>query len=113
MKYLMLVCYDPDFKMDPNEEAPDVEEWVKEMDGRGVRLTGNRTRPASDATTVRVRNREVLLTDGPYAETKEQMAGFDILECADLDEAIEVASKHPMAWAGMIELRPFWPDDED
>jgi hypothetical protein len=113
MKYLMLVCYDPDFKMDPTEEAPDVEKWVEEMDGRGVRLIGNRTRPASDATTVRVRNREVLLTDGPYAETKEQMAGFDIIDCANLDEAIEVASKHPMAWAGMIELRPFWPDDED
>ena len=113
MKYLMLVCYDPDYKAEPDEKEPEVDDWVTEMDGRGIRLMGNRTRPASDATTVRVRNREVLLTDGPYAETKEQMAGFDILECADLDEAIEVASKHPMAWGGMIELRPFWPDDED
>jgi hypothetical protein len=113
MKYLMLVCYDPDFKAEPDDQEPDVNGWVKEMDGRGVRLLGNRTRPATDATTVRVRNREVLLTDGPYAETREQMAGFDIIDCKDLDEAIEVASKHPMAWAGMIELRPFWPDDED
>jgi len=54
-----------------------------------------------------------LLTDGPYAETKDLIAGFDVLECADLDEAIDVASKHPMAWAGAIELRPFWPDGED
>jgi hypothetical protein len=112
MKYLMLVCIDPDNVPARDEAAPDVEEWVREMDAKGIRITGNRTRPASDATTVRVRNREVLLTDGPYAETREQMAGFDILECADLDQAIEVASKHPMAWAGMIELRPFWPDDE-
>jgi hypothetical protein len=112
MKYLMLVCYDPADKIEPDSQEPDVEEWVKEMDGRGVRLTGHRTRPATDATTVRVRNREVLLTDGPYAETREQMAGFDILECKDLDEAIEVASKHPMAWGGMIELRPFWPDED-
>jgi hypothetical protein len=112
MKYLMLVCYDPADKIEPDSQEPDVNDWVKEMDGRGVRLTGHRTRPATDATTVRVRNREVLLTDGPYAETREQMAGFDILECKDLDEAIEVASKHPMAWGGMIELRPFWPDED-
>jgi len=115
MKYLMLVCTDPDYKPSPEdlENAPDVEAWVEEMDGRGVRLMGNRTRPATDATTVRVRNGEVLLTDGPFAETKEQMAGFDIIDCADLDEAIEVSSKHPMAWGGMIELRPFWDDDAD
>jgi hypothetical protein len=112
MKYLMLVCYDPADKIEPDSQEPDVNDWVKEMDGRGVRLTGHRTRPATDATTVRVRNREVLLTDGPYAETREQMAGFDILECKDLDEAIEVASKHPQAWGGMIELRPFWPDED-
>jgi hypothetical protein len=83
------------------------------MDGKGIRLMGDRTRPASAATTVRVRNREVLITDGPFTETKDVIAGFDVLECEDLDQAIEVASKHPMAWAGMIELRPFWPDNED
>ena len=55
---------------------------------------------SSDATTVRVRDGEVLLADGPFAETKEQIAGFDIVECADLDEAIEVAAKHPMARFG-------------
>ncbi len=50
---------------------------------------------------------EVVLADGPFAETKEQIAGFDILECSDLDEAIEVASKHPVARFGALELRPF------
>jgi hypothetical protein len=78
------------------------------MDGRGVRLQGDRLRPVSDATTVRVRDDEVLMTDGPFAETKEQIAGYDILECADLDEAIEVAARHPMARYGAIEVRPFW-----
>lgn len=113
MRYLMLVCTDPDHRPVPDDAVPDVEDWVAEMDGRGVRLLGSRTRPAGDATTVRVRERQVLLTDGPYAETKDQIAGFDIIECADLDEAVEVASRHPMAWLGKIELRPFWPDDED
>ncbi|HET9167906.1 MAG TPA: YciI family protein [Actinospica sp.] len=112
MKYLMLVCVDPELDPGTVEGAPDVEEWVSEMDGKGIRLLGDRVRPGSDATTVRVRNREVLLSDGPYAETKDLIAGFDVLECADLDEAIEVASRHPMAWRGVIELRPFWVEDQ-
>jgi hypothetical protein len=57
-----------------------------------------------------VRDGEVLTSDGPYAETKEWMAGFDVIECADLDEAIEVAAKHPVARHGMVEVRPFWTD---
>ena len=53
------------------------------------------------------------MTDGPFAETKEQIAGFDVLECADLDEAIEVAARHPMGRAGILEVRPFLPFGED
>jgi hypothetical protein len=83
---------------------------MKEMEGRGVRILGNRLRPATDATTVRVRDGETLITDGPYVETKEQMGGFDVIECADLDEAVEIASKHPIARLGMIEVRPFWQE---
>lgn len=119
MRYLMLVCVNrPDGEDTgdlgrPAGAAPDeidVDAWVKEMDGRGVRLIGERIRPGSDSTTVRVRGGEVLLTDGPYAETKDLMAGFDVIECADLDEAVEIASKHPMARGGVLELRPFWTD---
>jgi hypothetical protein len=111
MKYLMLVCTDPGYAPGQDDGAPDLRDWIAETGGKV--LIGSRTRPASDATTVRVRNGEVLLTDGPYAETKDQIGGFDVLECADLDEAIAVASRHPMAWSGMIELRPFWPYTED
>jgi hypothetical protein len=106
VKYLMMICVDEPFEA--TESDLDVEPWVREMDRRGVRLLGDRLCPPSDATTVRVRAGEVLVTDGPYAETKEQMGGFDVIECADLDEAIEVASSHPMARFGMIEVRPFW-----
>src|SRR5262245_36443251 len=107
MKYLMLVCVEGPFEPKPGDDL-DPQPWIAEVGDK--RLTGNRVRAASDATTVRVRDGEVLLTDGPYAETKEQMAGFDVIECADLDEAIEIASKHPMARYGMLELRPFWTD---
>jgi hypothetical protein len=119
MKYLMLVCLErPGAEGAGNAgrpvgAAPDeiaVEAWVEEMDGKGVRLIGERIRPDSDSTTVRVRDGRILLTDGPYAETKDLVAGFDVLDCADLDEAVEVASKHPMARAGVLELRPFWID---
>jgi hypothetical protein len=109
VKYLMLVCVERD-GVPAGGPKPDigVDQWVKEYDAKGVRLMGDRIRPEADATTVRVRNGEVLVTDGPYVETKELVAGFDVLECADLDEAIEVASRHEMAWTGVIELRPFW-----
>jgi hypothetical protein len=66
------------------------------------------SRPAN-ASTVRVRAGEVVVSDGPYAETKEWMAGFDVIECADMDEAIDIAAKHPVAEYGMIEVRPFRP----
>ena len=64
--------------------------------------------PAASATTLQVREGEVLLTDGPFAETYEQILGFDLLECANLDEALEVAAKHPVAQWGSIEVRPLW-----
>ena len=111
MRYMLLICDDPSAETAPEEGlGAETEAWVEEMDGRELRKAGDRLRPASDATTVRVRGDEVLLSDGPFAETKEQIAGFDLIECADLDEAIEVASKHPMAKYGMIEVRPFWEE---
>jgi hypothetical protein len=106
MKYLLLVCTEGPLETIP--EGTDVQGWAEEMTRRGIRETGMRLRPPSDATTVRVRGDEVLVTDGPYVETKEQMGGFDIIECADLDEAIQVVAKHPFARLGMIEVRPFW-----
>ncbi len=81
--------------------------WVEEMDRRGVRLLGRELELPETAATVRVRDGETLVTDGPFAETKEFMAGFDLFECADLDEAIEVAAKHASSWFQAIEIRPF------
>ena len=111
MKYMMLVCAAESVELTPEQIAqigPATDAWVEEMDGRGLRLEGERLRPVSDATTVQVRGGDLLISDGPFAETKEQIAGYDILECADLDEAIEVASKHPVAKFGTLEVRPFW-----
>jgi hypothetical protein len=105
MKYLMFVCTDPEPDLD-KENEPDIEVWVAERDASGQRLQGMALAPKSTATTVRVREGELLVSDGPFAETKEVIVGFDLLECADLDEAIEVARTHPMARGGRLELRP-------
>jgi len=113
VKYMMLVCVDEAIELSPEEKAqvgPATDAWVQEMDGRGIRLEGQPLRPVSDATTVRVRAGELLISDGPFAETKEQIAGYDIIDCTDLDEAIEVAGKHPVAKFGSLEVRPFWTD---
>jgi hypothetical protein len=81
---------------------------MKMVSDRGLLQGGERLRPTSDATTVRVRNGEVLSTDGPFAETKEQLGGYFVVDCKDLDEAIEVAGKLPGARQGSIEVRPIW-----
>jgi hypothetical protein len=106
MKYMMFVCDDTEPETDETQ-VPDIEVWVAENDAAGRRITGDILAPPTAATTVRVRGGEVLLTDGPFTETKEVIVGFDILECADLDEAIAVAARHPMAYRGRIELRPY------
>ena len=108
MRYVMFVCVDPSAEpYDPKED--NIEAWVSEMDGKGIRVMGNRLVEPGKATTVRKRKGKVLTTDGPFAETKEWIAGFDILECASREEAIGVAAKHPMARFGRLEIREFWP----
>ncbi|MFI7704973.1 YciI family protein [Nonomuraea sp. NPDC049480] len=106
MKYMMFVCSDA--QPDPGSTGDeDIEKWVADNDSRGRRLDGYVLAPVSSATTVRVRAGELLVSDGPFAETREVIVGYDILECADLDEAIDVARAHPMARHGRLELRPF------
>ena len=86
-----------------------IEEWVAETTDRGIRRHGDRLRPASDATTVKLRGGRLNVTAGPFAETTEWIAGYDVIECGDLDAAIEIAAQHPMAQLGQIEIRPMWP----
>ncbi len=109
MLYMLMFCHEGSSLPGPAsiEDDPRYRLWSEERDRRGVHRGGARLRPAEDATTVRVRGEEVLLSDGPFAETKEQVAGYDIIECEDLDGLVEVLSGHPMAKAGTIEIRPF------
>ncbi len=108
MKYLFFIWADglpaPEDVAVMQRELPG---WDEEMKRRGVRLLGRELDLPETAATVRVRDGETLVTDGPFAETKEFVAGFDVSECADLDEAIEVAAKCPVSWFQAIEIRPF------
>jgi hypothetical protein len=110
MKYMMTHYIDEALELSPEDDAAfevAINAWDTEMVNRGVLVGGGRLRPVSEATTLRVRDGEVLVSDGPFAETKEQIAGYAVLECADLDEAIEVSSRHPTAKIGTFELRPY------
>ncbi|ACQ80507.1 YCII-related protein [Beutenbergia cavernae DSM 12333] len=112
MRYMLFICTDPDGEP-YSPEKDDIAEWVAENTRRGISLHGDRLRDVEDATTVRVRRGETLVTDGPFAETRERIAGYDVIEVRSLDEAIEVASRHPMARFGRVEVRPVWPLDLD
>ncbi len=113
MRYIMLICADESGvqALSPAEGETMLGEYMKfgeEMTKRGVLQTGERLRPTTDATTVQVRDGEVITSDGPFAETKEQIGGFYVVDCEDLDEAIEIAAKIPGSRVGTIEVRPVW-----
>jgi len=104
MRFLMFVTVDPDLVGTTDD---DPQTWVAETGER--RLEGHQLREVSDATTVWPKDGGgTFVSDGPFADTKEHIAGYDIIECADLDEAVEVAARHPVAKFGAIELRPVW-----
>jgi len=110
--YLLIICHDDSFA--PSEELiTAIQEWDLDMDRRGIRLDGRPLRPPSDAVTVRVRDGEAAVGRGPFAAAAEQMAAYELLDCADLDEGVGFASTHPMAAAGTIEVRPVWEDLTD
>lgn len=85
-----------------------VKSWMDEMSERGVRLSGGPLRSAAEAKIVRVADGELLVSDGPFAETKEQIGGYDVIDCADLDAAIQIAATHPLARTAKVEIRPYW-----
>jgi hypothetical protein len=110
MKYVLLIC-DDETASPTNEELevdPVHQAWAADLERRGAKRGGLRLRPVVDATTVRVRDGETLVSDGPFAETKDFVGGIVILDCEDLDEAIAIASGHPYARRGSIEIRPVW-----
>ena len=110
MQYMLLI-YSSENGAREGDEAELIRrygEFTQEVREGGKLVTADRLRPASAATTVRIRNGETLVTDGPFTETKEQLGGYYVLECENLDEALAYAAKIPAAEHGSIEVRPVW-----
>jgi hypothetical protein len=110
MRYLLLIYQDDVARSQWSEEELEAEfrdyfAFGAEAEKLGIK-DGNALMPTNTATTVRVRNGKIMTTDGPFAETKEQLGGYYMLDCNDLDEAIQIAAKIPGAKHGSIEIRP-------
>jgi hypothetical protein len=108
MKYLLLICGTEDrLNSDDRHEAWDA--YAHELTAAGKIRGGERLRPSASATTLRIGGGKRLLSDGPFAETKEQLGGFFVVEASNLDEAVELASKMPhLQDGGSVEIRPIW-----
>ena len=112
MQYILLI-----YGAEPTESVPE-DQMLAEMEGynaftahlreRGAMLAGEALVPTASATTVRVVDGRTVTTDGPFAETKEQVGGYFLVECENLDDAIDAAAKLPGAQTGSIEVRPIW-----
>jgi len=111
MRYVLLVCDDESVELSQEEVARRYAAYTAcedEMRSRGVLVGRERLRPTSASTSVRVRAGQLVIADGPFAETKEQIAGYFVVDCGDLDEAIEMAQLIPAAEHGTVEVRPVW-----
>jgi hypothetical protein len=114
MRFLLLVCWDAatmDAQTEPDPAEPRDDEsfpWLDGLQARGAWVTGDQLAPPRRARSVRVRNGKPIVTDGPFAETKEAVGGFDLIDCGSLEEAVEIAAAHPVAAMGTIEIRPLW-----
>src|SRR5262247_1520731 len=110
MRYLLLIYSTEQLPDTPSEEmiaeSDDYNAFTADIRARGIFEAGEALHPTSSATTVRVRDGQTVTTDGPFAETKEALGGFYIVDVANLDEAIEAAARCPGAFMGSIEVRP-------
>jgi hypothetical protein len=111
VKYMMLICRDEEVwdKLSVTERQriyADTVELSEDLRSRGQYLAGFPLHPSSSATSVRVREGKRFVTDGPFAETREQLGGYMIIDVKDLDEAIAVAGRIPLARTGAVEIRP-------
>ncbi len=117
MRYMLLIYGDEGAwaNATPEQQAAGMQVWEdygKWLTDKGWMRGGEALHPTAQATTVRVRKGDTLTTDGPFAETKEQLGGYYEVECANLDQAIEAASRIPAAPTGSIEIRPIMVFDQ-
>jgi hypothetical protein len=109
MQFLLIIAHDDTFRSS-RELVASIHEWIEEQSERGVRRYGAPLRPSAEATTIEVRDGMASRRSGPFGDGREQMAAFELIECTDLERAVEIASSHPIAAAAKIEVRPVWSE---
>jgi hypothetical protein len=110
-KYMLMNCLPTDRQPSPQEIAEEHPRWaqyMQDLQQAGVFVANHGLQPAETATTVRVRDGETQITDGPFAETKEYFAGYFVIEVDDLDAALQWAARMPSSSYGAVEVRPVW-----
>lgn len=108
MRFMLFICARPDLALSDDDAASlpaEVEAWASDLAARGIRLVGHVLEPIGKATTIRRRDGDLQVVDGEPVDADEPIAGFNLLECGSLDEAIELAARHPMARHGSLLLR--------
>lgn len=108
MKYMLLIYYDEQALSEAEREQcfGESAQLAHELDANGQYVAANPLHPTAAATSVRLRQGKRLVTDGPFAETREQLGGYFLIEAKNLDEAIGIAARIPMALQGTVEVRP-------
>jgi hypothetical protein len=109
MQYLLIICHDDAFRPSATL-VRDIRAWIAEATRRKIRVCGNPLRPARDAVTVRVRQGRPCVRPGPFARSREKMCAYELVDCGTREEAIDLASRHPMAKVATIEVRPVWTE---
>jgi hypothetical protein len=113
MQFLLIVCWDAEdmnalAEPEPGDKSDESFPWLDDLQSRDKWVIGDQLAPPRRARSVRVRDGKASVTDGPFAETKEAVGGFDLIEADSLEEAVEIAAGHPVAQIGTIEVRPLW-----
>jgi len=110
MKYMLLIYENDDERVDKmDERMPTCAAYAEAMVKAGIYVCGERLRAVSSTTSVRVSDGAARVVDGPYAESKEQLGGFHVIDVPDLDAALQWAARCPSASRGVVEVRPIWP----
>jgi len=107
MQFLLIIAHDDEFRAG-QDLISSVYQWIEE--NSQVRVRGAPLKPSAEAVTIQVRDGVLSERRGPFSDSREQVAAIELIECAGLEDAIKIASSHPMAAAATIEIRPVWPE---
>jgi hypothetical protein len=109
VQYLLIISHDNTF-VPTKALITSIYKWINKMSESGIRVYGNPLQPPENAVTIRVREGNAQIKNGPFSNAKEKMCAYELIECGSFEEAVDVAAHHPMAKVATIEVRPVWQE---